>query len=178
MRTSRSPITILGDRVFTTGTKAMLTMPTDGGKTHFAVALALSMAYGRSFCDWESHEAVRVLYIEGETAPDELEELVQVQRAALGIKPDEVSKNFTLIDRKSHGQIPFLNVTTHNKRVGKSGEVQQNQDLRGWTWLVSQIEKYKPQFIIFDNIACLAPAMVSCSATAWITQMVEPIILV
>ena len=171
----KEPTYFLGNKVLHTDTIGMLIMRTDGGKTQWGIGCALAMAYGRPFCEWMPVEPARVLYIEGETSPRRMKRIIQVQRAALGIKDDEVSRNFTLITRQTHGKIPFLNASMIKHM--KEGNAVTERDYRGKDWLVEQIKLYQPQFIFFDNLAALAPAMVSTSASGWITQMVEPIII-
>ena len=172
----KEPTLILGDKVFHTGTIGMFVMQADGGKTHWAIGAALAMAYGHSFCEWLPHKPARVLYIEGEAEPYRMRQVIRTQRAALRIKDDEVSKNFSCITAPTHGEIPFLNVSSGSKKI-KDGKVKEERDLRGKDWLWEQIKTYRPQFIFFDNLAALAPAMVSTSATQWIDQLVKAIII-
>jgi RecA-family ATPase len=61
------PTPFLGDMLFHSHTIGMFTMKTDAGKSNWAIALALALAYGKPFCDWSPSKRARVLYIEGES---------------------------------------------------------------------------------------------------------------
>jgi hypothetical protein len=100
--------------------------------------------------------------------------MIRTQRLALGIQEHEVSSNFSLITRQTHGDIPWLCKPPRSTARGDNPRRDQEES-RGINWLNDQIEKYKPNFIIFDSIQSLIPNMVSAGATQWIAQVMKPI---
>jgi hypothetical protein len=166
----KPPKLFLGDMLFHSHTIGMFVMKTDAGKSQWAVGLGLAMAYGRAFCEWSPVNRACVLYIEGETSNYSMQRTIRAQRKAHGIRDEDVTKNFTLITRQTHGPIPFLNVKVRrNKKVDQAEQ-------EGKIWLFTLIDKYKPDFIIFDSVQSLCPTMVSTSATKWIMELMKPII--
>jgi hypothetical protein len=170
----KRPTCFVGEMMFHSQTIGMFTMKTDAGKTNFTIGLGLAMAYGKTFCEWSPVNRARVLYIEGESPKYRMQDIIRAQRRALGIRDEDVSSNFTLITRQSHGDIPFLHVPERSPARGDNPRRDQ-QEKAALVWLNQLIEKYEPNFIIFDSIQSLAPIMVSASARGWITQLMKPI---
>jgi hypothetical protein len=150
------PVKFLGN-LWHSKTKAMFTMKTDKGKTHWAVGLGLSIAYGKSFCGWDAHNPATVLFIEGESPDHLIQRIVRVQSTAIGLTGNE-KPNFHLLALANDRSFPFLNTDDGRK------------------WLYAKIEEHKAQLVILDNLGALAPNLVSGSATAWIYQMMRNLI--
>jgi hypothetical protein len=135
------PTVFLGDWVFHSQTIGMFTMRTDSGKTNWTVGLGLALAYGRTFCDWSPVNPARVLYIEGETPEYRMQDTIRTQRKALGIRDEEVSHNFSLITKQTHGDIPWLFLP--QKSTARSDDLKREQEeRRGVVWLDEQIKNF------------------------------------
>jgi hypothetical protein len=169
------PTYFLGNLLFHTQNIALFTMKTDAGKTNFIIALALCLAYAKSFCEWATTgKKAKVLYIEGETSPFNMQRVVRQQRIALGI-PDEVATpNFTLVTPDTHGDIPEL-VVKPRYRQSKNPAFELER-LQAKLWLWKLIKQERPDYVFFDSIQSLAPSMISCSASTWMSHLVRPII--
>ena len=159
------PVEFLGDRLWHSQTKGMFVMRTDRGKTHWSVALGLHMAMGKSFCDWTPQRKARGLYIEGETPSYLVQETIRLQCKALGV--ERQPSNLRLISASTE-KIPFLNVDPRRKPPSSPYD--------GLKWLDERLKEWRPDFIIFDNLAALCPVMVSASARGWIEQMMNLVI--
>jgi hypothetical protein len=156
------PVEFLGNRIWHSLTKGMFVMKTDKGKTQWAVALGLHMAWGKSFCDWSPKRKARVLYIEGESPSYLMQETVRLQCKALG--EHEPRQNFRLISASTE-KIPFLNIDPRRKNP-----------YDGLKWIDERLAEWRPDFIFFDNLSALCPVMVSTSARGWIEQMMTLVI--
>jgi hypothetical protein len=168
------PTYFLGNLLFNTQNFALFTMKTDAGKTNFIIALALCLAYAKSYCEWATTgKKAKVLYIEGESSPFNMQRVVRQQRIALGI-PDEVATpNFTLVTPDTHGDIPEL-VVKPRYRQSKNPAFELDR-LQAKLWLWKLIKQERPDYIFFDSIQSLAPSMISCSASTWMSHLVRPI---
>jgi hypothetical protein len=151
------PIKFLGP--WNSGTRAMFTMDTGLGKSHWSLALGLAISHGKEFCGWQPNpeSKPRVLYIEGEMSKHEVAEYVRLQAKALDIKWLKKNDPFILINWETE-TIPPLNT--------KAGH---------W-WVFKKIAEFKPDFIIFDNIFCLTNNH-TASAKGWINEVVEPLMM-
>jgi hypothetical protein len=147
------PVPFMG-KLWHSKTKGMFTMKTDKGKTHWAVALGLSIAYGKPFLDWDSHRPATVLFIEGESPDHLIQRAVRLQSKAIGLTGYE-KPNFHLLAISNDPAFPFLNTDDGRK------------------WLYEQIEKHDAKFVIFDNLAALAPKTLGASASVWVHSMMR-----
>jgi hypothetical protein len=154
---SIKPPTLLLGQVWHDQQVAMFTMDTGRGKSMWAFALGLAIAYGREFCGWQPLKPGRTLYIDGEMPAYSVQRYLQAQCAALGVNTKTVYQPFICLSRKTE-KFPPLN------------------DAKGREWLFEQIRLYRPNFIIFDNVLTLAPDMASASMRGWMTKMVDPLI--
>jgi hypothetical protein len=143
----------------------MFAMKTDKGKTNWSVALGLHMAWGKAFCDWSPQRKARVLYVEGETPSYLVQETIRLQCKALGVA--EPPQSFRLISASTE-KIPFLNVDPRRQPPSSPYD--------GLRWLDERLAEWRPDFIIFDNLAALCPVMVSASVRGWIEQMMNLVI--
>jgi len=172
------PTQFLGEMLFHTQTIAMFTMKTDAGKTNWTIACGLALAYGRPFMEWAPVKRARVLYIEGETPKYRTQSTIRTQLKALGIPEEEwATANFTLVTRQSHPDMP-LSLNVPRKSAARSDNaVREQQEQAGKTWLFDLIKKHRPNFVVFDSIQSLCPKMVSTSATKWIEEIMQPIVV-
>lgn len=116
--------------------RTMLVAPTGAGKTMFAMALAASLAAGTSIFArgvWQAPKPMRVLYIDGEMPLALLRErlIEAVERAG------DVGDRMTVLTMTDFRDVGPLN------------------SAGGQDWVNAQIARFKPDLVIFDNVACL-----------------------
>jgi hypothetical protein len=120
------------------------------GKTWFALAIARAISTGGKLGDWEAHERVRVLYVDGEMPPDLMRDRCE------GLQ-------------SSNDELQFLNHEILFERTGKvlnvaNPEVQQA--------ITARCINTRAKVLILDNLSTLASGMNENEADSW--EQVSP----
>jgi putative DNA primase/helicase len=115
------------------------------GKTWLALAIARALSAGGELGDWQAHEAVKVLYVDGEMPPD----LMRARCEGL---------------QASNANLEFLNHEILFDRTGKtlnitSREVQQA--------ITGRCVNSHAKVLILDNLSTLASGMKENEADSW-----------
>ena len=115
------------------------------GKTWFALAIAQALSTGGGLGDWNAHEAVNVLYVDGEMPPD----LMNNRASGLNKGNDHLFflNHLILFDRSGR----VLNIT--NRDVQES--------------LTAYCLEHSIKVLILDNLSTLASGMKENEADAW-----------
>jgi hypothetical protein len=116
----------------------MIIGDTGVGKTMLAMAIAMIVAANQSLLHWGAGGVPRVvMYIDGDMPAETFQERIKTAKAiynAAGI--DFYGYNLDELDRNNQGFEPF------NTQEGRA-------------WLEREVERIKPDLIIFDSIMCL-----------------------
>jgi hypothetical protein len=121
-----------------TASLAMVFAPTGTGKSWFALELALSVAKGSPFFEWDVPKARRVLYVDGEMPPQDIQE----RRVTLDPKPTPSLKFLSNISLGLESTSLNLHEPKHQARIDG--------------YLASLPEEQRPALIVFDNLSSLA----------------------
>ena len=115
------------------------------GKTWFGLAIAQALSTGGALGDWKAHEAVNVLYVDGEMPPD----LMNDRASGLNKGNDHLFflNHLILFDRSGR----VLNIT--NRDVQES--------------LTGYCLAHSIKVLILDNLSTLASGMKENEADAW-----------
>jgi RecA-family ATPase len=104
------------------------------GKTLFTLELGYAIAAGRDFLNWRCVRRARVMYLDGEMPAETMKERIEAAAAIYGIDVE-----FYAYNRDVLGQDEMLPLNTP----------------AGQNWLWQEVEKIRPDLIIFDSIMCL-----------------------
>jgi hypothetical protein len=115
------------------------------GKTWLALAIAQALSTGGKLGDWQAHERVKVLYIDGEMPPDLMRDRCEGLQA-------------------SNGNLEFLNHEILFERTGKvlniaNPEVQQA--------IAARCVDTRSKVLVLDNLSTLASGMKENEADSW-----------
>jgi putative DNA primase/helicase len=124
------------------------------GKTWFGVYLAENLSTGGKVGDWQAHEAVKVLYIDGEMPPD----LMRERFRGLEFTPNanlEILNHEILFERSCK----VLNITRP--------EIQES--------ITQRCVESKVKVLVLDNLSTLASGMRENEADSW--ELVNPWLL-
>jgi len=110
------------------------------GKTLFAMAVGGAIASGLPLLNWAGQRRSRVMYLDGEL-------------------PAETFKDRMEMVARSYGEdIAFYG---YSRDVMEPADMPPLNTEQGQRWLDREIEKVKPDFIIFDSIMCLTVGKMS-----------------
>lgn len=116
------------------------------GKTYFGLAIAYAIATGGSVLGWPAEKPRKVIYIDGEMPPEDLQERVEaIHRAAVADrngKPELASQNFFMLcgeDQRGGNGMPDL-----------AGD-----DSAGREQVETALEETGAEVLILDNLSCL-----------------------
>ena len=118
--------------------------PTGVGKSWFCWSLAVGIASGKGFADWQCENPSKVLIIDGEMQPDDLQERLKFLMQCLGLNQQEkeaLKTNLLIIarqDQELDTEFPDLN----------DSDVQEI--------LLDDIRTINPDLVILDNLSTLA----------------------
>ena len=123
------------------------------GKTWLALAIAQALSRGGKLGDWQAHECIKVLYIDGEMPPDLIRDRIN------GLQGDS-------------SELEFLNHEILFERSGKvlnitRAEVQQA--------ITQRCVNNSVKVLILDNLSTLASGMRETEADSW--ELVNPWLL-
>jgi hypothetical protein len=121
-----------------TTSRWMIIGDTGVGKTLFAIALGMAIAANRQFLNWKPcGRQRRVMCFDGEMPAETFQERAKLANALYGAAGVEFyGYNLEELEQKRQGFEPF------NTEAGRA-------------WLMREIERLKPDLIIFDSIMCL-----------------------
>lgn len=127
---------LLGDLLCTTS-RWLLIGETGVGKTLLALDMAAAVAFGQSFLGWEGRRKARVMYLDGELPQETMKERIEIvaDRYGTDIELFGYSREY---------------LTTNNPDEAPPFNTPQGQE-----WLLREIEKIKPDLIVFDAIMSL-----------------------
>ncbi len=128
------PRDYLQGEVFCTTSRWLVYGDTGVGKTLFTMDLAGSMASGNAFLGWEGKRKARVMYLDGEM-------------------PDETFKERMILIGDLYGD--GIALYGYNRDVLGPDEMPPLDTPRGQQWLMREIDKIKPDVIVFDSIMSL-----------------------
>lgn len=78
------------------------------GKTTFALTLGIAVALGKPFLKWSVPKAKKVLYVDGEMSPQDMQERAQAAAQFFGVDVSDVA-NFRIINRDvNNGILPDI----------------------------------------------------------------------
>lgn len=78
------------------------------GKTTFTLNLGIAAALGKSFLKWNVPKSQKVLYIDGEMSPQDMQERAQAAAQFFGVDVSEI-ENFRIINRDvNNGTLPDI----------------------------------------------------------------------
>jgi hypothetical protein len=128
---------MLGTALCTTS-RWMVIGDTGVGKTLFVVSLAMAVATGRPMLRWTGARAPRVvMYIDGELPAETFQERIRLAQQLYGaVGVTFYAYNLDELERGGQSFEPF------NTEAGRA-------------WLEREIERVKPELIVFDSIMCL-----------------------
>ncbi|MDW3094609.1 MAG: AAA family ATPase [Gammaproteobacteria bacterium] len=118
--------------------------PTGVGKSWFCWSLAVGIASGKGFADWACENPAKVLIIDGEMQPDDLQDRLKFLMHCLELSDEqkEVLKNNLLViarqDQALDTEFPDLH------------------DPEGQEILLDDIRTLNPEVVILDNLSTLA----------------------
>lgn len=117
------------------GSRVQLHAPTGAGKTHVAMAISAGLASGQGWLHWRPETPGVVLYIDGEMPLALMQERIReaVERLPAGT---DMRERWVLKSAADHF-IPPLN------------------SLGGQQWVDGQLDRVKPDLVVFDNVAAL-----------------------
>jgi hypothetical protein len=115
------------------------------GKTWFGLAAAQALSTGGALGDWKAHEAVNVLYVDGEMPPD----LMNARASGL---------------EKGNDHLLFLNHLILFDRTGRVLNIT-NRDVQ--ESLTAYCLAHSVKVLILDNLSTLASGMKENEADAW-----------
>lgn len=132
----QEPVPII-DPIIPAESLALLHAPTGAGKTWLSLQMALSVALGRKFLDWNVPEAHNVLYVDGE-----MKQRIIRNRLKM-LNNGKIPDTFHLLSSERLRNTPLnLNAAESQDRVMKCLEHM-------------QVAGCNPKLIIFDNISSL-----------------------
>jgi hypothetical protein len=124
--------------LLSTTSRWMVQADTGTGKTLLVMAIAMAVAANRRILHWAScGRPRRVMYIDGDLPAETCQERVKLMLAlygAAGVK--FFAYNLDQLEREGRGFEPF------NTTAGRA-------------WLEREIERVKPDLIVFDSVMCL-----------------------
>ena len=120
--------------VMCTTSRWMLYGQTGLGKTLFTFNMAAAIAAGKPFLGWEAGKPRRVMYLDGEMPAETFKERVLQVTTVYG---EDIQLFGLNRDDLGDDGMPPLNTP------------------EGEAWLITQIEKFNPDLIVFDSIMCL-----------------------
>ena len=121
-------------KIMCTTSRWLLYGQTGLGKTLFVFNMTAAVAAGKPFLGWAGGKQRRVLYLDGEMPKETFKE--RMEQIAEIYEPN----------------IPFFGL--NRDKLGDEGMPPLNTD-EGEAWLIKQIDKFKPDLIVFDSIMCL-----------------------
>ena len=121
-------------KIMCTTSRWLLYGQTGLGKTLFVFNMTAAVAAGKPFLGWAGGKQRRVLYLDGEMPKETFKE--RMEQIAEIYEPN----------------IPFFGL--NRDQLGDEGMPPLNTDV-GEAWLIKQIDRYKPDLIVFDSIMCL-----------------------
>jgi AAA domain len=128
--------------LFSSNSRLQLSADTGVGKTMIGLAFAFSIGLGRDFLHRRSHRPGRVLYVDGEMPPGEVQKRLAAAASWFDLQPEEVPDDGLWI--LNHEDVP------HMAPLDTEG---------GQRWLFDFIDQLGVvDFIIFDNISALTAA--------------------
>jgi hypothetical protein len=127
------PDFLLGE-LFSTTSRGMMVAPTGLGKTNFGLAIAFSMAAGKSFLHWGGQRASRILFVEGEMSKRLVKARIGDAVRRAGVAPEKLY----VLSRDAIENLPPLNTATGQRFVDEFIENIGGVD-----------------FVIFDNVQAL-----------------------
>ncbi|WP_363348290.1 AAA family ATPase [Methylocystis echinoides] len=127
---------LLGE-LLSTASRMLIIGETGVGKTLLALDMAAAIASGREFLGWEGRRKARVMYLDGELSQETFQE-------RLNIVADRYGEDIALFAYSRE----YL--TTNNPEEMPAFNTPQGQE-----WLLREIEKVKPDLIVFDAIMSL-----------------------
>jgi AAA domain-containing protein len=123
------------------------------GKTWFATAIARALSTGEKLGDWEAHELVKILYVDGEMPAD----LMRSRCEGL----DAISENFL-----------FLN---HEILFARTGKVMNIANREIQEAITQRVVSSGASVVFLDNLSTLASGMRENEADSW--ELVNPWLL-
>jgi hypothetical protein len=116
------------------------------GKTWLALAIAQSLATGGKLGDWQAHESVKTLYVDGEMPPD------LIRHRCEGLKSSNT------------GKLEFLNHEILFERTGKVLNITKPEVQKAIT---EHCANTGVKVLILDNLSTLASGMRENEADSW-----------
>jgi hypothetical protein len=127
--------------------------PRGVGKTWFALCIARALSEGGKFGEWQAHERIKVLYVDGEMPPD----LMRDRDKGL---------------EGNTGELEFLN---HEILFDRTGKVLNITELDVQQAIMGRCVQNAVKVLILDNLSTLASGMKENDADAW--ELVNPWLL-
>ena len=105
------------------GESALIYAAPGVGKSMFALSLALAVAGGGKYLDWEAPRPYRVLFVDGEMPMDTIKERTELLLKALpDIDHELIRQNLHVFARAVSGRIGDLPQPGDHRRTGRVGE--------------------------------------------------------
>jgi len=115
------------------------------GKTWLALAIAQALSAGGKLGDWQAHERVKVLYVDGEMPPDLMRSRCEGLQA-------------------SNGNLEFLN---HEILFERTGKVLNIANAEAQQAITARCVNTRSKVLILDNLLTLASGMKENEADSW-----------
>ena len=115
------------------------------GKTWLALAIAQALSAGGKLGDWQAHEKVKVLYVDGEMPPDLMRSRCEGLQA-------------------SNGNLEFLN---HEILFERTGKVLNIANAEAQQAITARCVNTRSKVLILDNLLTLASGMKENEADSW-----------
>lgn len=115
--------------------------PTGIGKSWWVWSLAVAVASGCSFGPWKSNKPSKVLIIDGEMAPDDLQERLEQLIQHMSAGRQLVEKNLVISARQHQPpRTNFIDIASAEHR----------------NYILDKVDEHNPDLVIFDNLSTLA----------------------
>lgn len=132
----------------------LLYAPTGIGKSWFAAGIAAAVASGGEFGGYKAEGAFRVLYVDGEMDPSDLQDrLGMIAAASEGTDAGLVAENLSLFAR--HHQPP------HGLKFPNFGDPEDRKSI------LDVVRERRPHLVILDNLSTLSSVADENAAEAW-----------
>lgn len=131
------------------GSTHMIYAKRGAGKTFFAMSLSLAVAYGEDFGDWETHEPVNTLYVDGEMLPQQMKERIA-----------DLQNNFK--NKKRSWYILSSGINLQNNGLAINIAKPYWQD-----FIFNEVREKNIKLLFLDNISALTPGVEENESTSW-----------
>jgi DNA-binding CsgD family transcriptional regulator len=131
------------------GSTHMIYAKRGAGKTFFALSLSLAATHNANFGDWELHESVNTMYVDGEMLPQQMKERI----ADLQMNYGKKEKNWYIL---SSG----INLQNNGLAINIAKPYWQD-------FIYNEIMSKDIKLLFLDNISALTPGIEENESTSW-----------